>query len=74
MCLAFPAKIVSLHGDGTATVSLGEVKKVVSLALVEDAALGDYLLVHAGFALSRLDDVEAERTLALLHTTAAGKA
>jgi hydrogenase expression/formation protein HypC len=74
MCLALPAKVVSLHGDGTATVTLGEVQKVVSLALVEDVALGDYVLVHAGFALNRLDDVEAERTLANLHKTAVGKA
>lgn len=66
MCLALPAKVVSLHDDGTATVSIGGLKKAVSLALVDGIALGDYVIVHTGFALSRLDPEEAERTLALL--------
>lgn len=66
MCLALPAKVVSLHDDGTATVSIGGLKQAVSLALVDDVALGDYVIVHTGFALSRLDADEAERTLALL--------
>mgnify|MGYP001325406722 CR=1 FL=1 len=64
MCLALPAKVVALHDDGTAAVSLGGLKQVVSLALVDDVAPGDYVIVHTGFALSRLDPEEAERTLA----------
>jgi hydrogenase expression/formation protein HypC len=66
MCLAIPAKVVGLHEDGTATVSLGGLKKSVSLALVDGVALGDYVVVHTGFALSRLDPEEAERTLTAL--------
>jgi hydrogenase expression/formation protein HypC len=66
MCLALPAKVVSLHDDGTATVSLGGLKKAVSLALVDGVVEGDYVVVHTGFALSRLDADEAEKTLALL--------
>ena len=66
MCLAFPASVVSLHADGTATVSIGGLKKAVSLALVEGVAEGDYVVVHTGFALSKLDPAEAEKTLALL--------
>ena len=64
MCLALPAKIIALDGD-TATVSLGGVKKQISLALVESVVLGDYVIVHTGYALTKLDPVEAERTLAL---------
>jgi len=66
MCLAVPAKVVTLHEDGSATVSVGGVKKPVSLALIDGVAEGDYVIVHTGFALSRLDPEEAERTLELL--------
>ena len=66
MCLALPALVVTLHGDDTATVSLGGLRVAVSLALVDDVRVGDYVIVHTGFALSRLDPEEAARTLALL--------
>ena len=66
MCLAVPAKVVTLHEDGSATVSVGGVKKPFSLALIDGVAEGDYVIVHTGFALSRLDPEEAERTLELL--------
>lgn len=66
MCLALPAKVIQIHDDGTATVSLGGVRQGVSLALVDGVAVGDFVIVHTGFALSRLDTEEAERTLALL--------
>jgi len=66
MCLALPAKVVLLHDDGTATVSMGGLKKTVSLALVEGIGVGDYVVIHTGFALCRLDAAEAEETLALL--------
>lgn len=66
MCLALPAKVVAIHEDGTATVSIGGLHQAVSLALVEGVGLGDYVVVHTGFALSRLDPDEAEKTLAIL--------
>ncbi len=65
MCLAIPARVVELPGDDVAIVDLGGVRKDVSLALVEDVALGDYLIIHVGFALNKLDPEEAEKTLAL---------
>ena len=65
MCLAIPARVVELSDEETAIVDLGGVKKVISLALVEDVAVGDYVIVHVGFALSKLDAEEAEKTLAL---------
>jgi hydrogenase expression/formation protein HypC len=72
MCLALPARITEIQDDDTATVTLGGVRKQVSLALIEDATVGDYVIVHVGYALSKLDPVEAERTLALLTSLDAG--
>jgi hydrogenase expression/formation protein HypC len=65
MCLALPARIESLNGADGAVVDLGGVRKEISLALIEDAAVGDYVIVHVGYALNKLDPLEAERTLAL---------
>lgn len=66
MCLAVPARITALLEDDRATVNLGGVAVPISLALVEDVAIGDYVIVHVGYALTRLDPHEAEKTLALL--------
>ena len=65
MCLAIPARVVALPEADTALIDVGGVRKRVSLALVEGVALGDYVIVHVGYALTRLDPDEAERTLAL---------
>ncbi len=66
MCHAIPAKVVAIDGQSdTATVSLDGVKKDVSLALVQDVQVGDYLLVHVGYALNKVSPEEAERTLEL---------
>lgn len=65
MCLAIPARIThKLDGD-MAVVDLGGVRKEVSLALIDAADVGDYVIVHVGYALSKLDPEEAARTLAL---------
>ncbi len=64
MCLAIPARVVELTGPDMARIDLGGVRKEISLALVEDVRVGDYVIVHVGFALTRLDPDEAERTLA----------
>jgi hydrogenase expression/formation protein HypC len=66
MCLAIPARVVELQGNDIAIVDLGGVRKDVSLALVEDVAVGDYVIVHVGYALTRLDPEEAEKTLAVM--------
>ena len=65
MCLAIPARVVEMPDPETAIVDLGGVKKTISLALVEDVAVGDYVIVHVGFALNKLNPEEAEKTLAL---------
>jgi hydrogenase expression/formation protein HypC len=64
MCLAIPARVEQLTTPGNAIVNLGGVRKEISLALVEDTAVGDYVIVHVGYALQKLDEAEAERTLA----------
>jgi len=66
MCLALPAKVIALDDGATATVSLEGVTKRISLALVDDVTLGDYVLVHVGYALHKVSPAEAERTLALM--------
>jgi len=66
MCLAVPVRVVELLPDNMATVSLDGITKSVSLALVENVAAGDYVVLHVGFALAKIDAEEAERTLTLL--------
>ncbi|MDR0996242.1 MAG: HypC/HybG/HupF family hydrogenase formation chaperone [Zoogloeaceae bacterium] len=65
MCLAVPAQIVAIDGE-IATVESGGFSHEISLALVDQAVVGDYVLVHVGYALSKLDPEEARRTLAEL--------
>jgi hydrogenase expression/formation protein HypC len=65
MCLAIPARVIEIDDAETALIDVGGVRKRISLSLVEDVVPGDYVIVHVGFALARLDPEEAERTLAL---------
>jgi hydrogenase expression/formation protein HypC len=65
MCLAVPVRVVELRGDDAAIVDLGGIRKEVSLALVDGVAVGDYVILHVGYALTKLDPAEAEKTLAL---------
>ena len=69
MCLAIPARIVERLDGDAARVDLGGVRKEISLALVDDAEVGDYVIVHVGYALSKLDPEEAARTLALFEAS-----
>ncbi len=71
MCLAVPVQVVELLDDDQALVEADGVRKAISLALVDDVAVGDYVILHVGFALQRLDVDEAERTLALFRELAA---
>jgi hydrogenase expression/formation protein HypC len=65
MCLAIPARVVELLDDTQAVIDLGGVRTRISLMLVDDVAVGDYVIVHTGFAITRLDVEEAEKTLSL---------
>jgi hydrogenase expression/formation protein HypC len=66
MCLAIPARVIHIDTEtDLATVALGEIEKQVSLALVSDVTIDDYVLVHVGYALNKISQEEAEKTLAL---------
>lgn len=65
MCLAIPAQVIELRDGDNAVVDLAGVRKEISLSLVEDVQVGDYVIVHVGYALNKLDPEEAEKTLAL---------
>ncbi len=74
MCLALPARVVSIdEAADTAVVALGEVRKEISLALVEAVAVDDYVLVHVGYALEKVSPEEAERTLQLFAEAGLGQ-
>ncbi len=74
MCLAIPGKITSISGDDplmrTGKVDFGGILKEVSLAYVPEATVGDYVIVHVGFALSRVDEAEAQQVFAYLRRDA----
>ena len=65
MCLALPCRVVDLLPGEQAMVDIAGVGKQISLALVDEVAVGDYVIVHVGYALTRLDPDEAEKALAL---------
>lgn len=69
MCLAIPGKVLAIEEMGpmrTARVQFGGIVRQVSLSFVPEAGIGDYVMVHVGFAISRVDAAEAERTYKLL--------
>ncbi|MCC3245417.1 HypC/HybG/HupF family hydrogenase formation chaperone [Methylocystis sp. WRRC1] len=66
MCLAIPAQVTELLGEYMARIDMGGVSKEINVALIDDLKVGDFVVVHVGHALSKLDQAEAERTLDLL--------
>lgn len=66
MCLAIPAKIIKI-GNQKAVADFGGIKKEIALDLLPDAKKGDFVLVHAGFAINKVDEKEAQETLRLLY-------
>jgi hydrogenase expression/formation protein HypC len=67
MCLAVPMKIISINDD-EATVEIEGIKRTVGIQLVNDVKPGEYVIVHAGFAIEKLDEQSAQETLELLKT------
>jgi hydrogenase expression/formation protein HypC len=65
MCLAIPVRVVELRDASTAIVDLDGIRKEISLALVDDVQVGDYVILHVGYALAKLDPDEAQASLAL---------
>ncbi|MET4349884.1 HypC/HybG/HupF family hydrogenase formation chaperone [Bradyrhizobium sp. RT9a] len=71
MCLAIPAEVTKLLPDEMAIVSIDGVSKEISVALIENLAVGDYVIIHVGYALTKIDPEEAMRTLELLRELSA---
>lgn len=67
MCLAVPMKLIKNNGI-TGVVELGSLHKEIGLQLLEDVKVGDYVIVHAGYAIKKLDEKEAAETIALLES------
>ena len=65
MCLAVPAKILSINGD-IAVIELGGTQREASLMLLENPSVGDWVILHAGFAIEKLSEEDAQQTFALL--------
>lgn len=71
MCLAVPGRVIAINDEGDALrrsgkVSFGGVHKEINLAYVPDVAVGDYVIVHAGFALNKIDEAEAREVFEYL--------
>jgi hydrogenase expression/formation protein HypC len=63
MCVAMPMRVLEISGDGDGVVESGGVRRSVSFKLLGEVAVGDYVIVHAGFAIGRVDEDEAALTL-----------
>ena len=74
MCLAIPAQVIALSDAETAVVEVGGIRKSISTALLDEVAVGDYVIVHVGYALERLNVAEAGETLRLFAELAASVA
>ena len=70
MCLAIPSKIVKIENN-MATIDVDGVRREASLLLLEDVQIGDFVIVHAGFAIQKIDEAAARETLDLLREAAA---
>lgn len=65
MCLALPAQITAVKPQQKAVVNIGGIEKEISTALIDEVAVGDFVIIHVGYALTKLDEQEAKKTLKL---------
>lgn len=65
MCLAIPVRVAEVLPGQQAIIDVGGVRKQISTALIDSVAVGDYVILHVGFAIGKLDEEEAKRTLAM---------
>ncbi len=70
MCLAIPSRVISINDD-MAVIDVDGVRREASLLLLEDPQVGDWVIVHAGFAINKIDEITAQESLDILRTTAA---
>ncbi|APG93579.1 HypC/HybG/HupF family hydrogenase formation chaperone [Sinorhizobium americanum] len=74
MCLAIPVKVTEVLSGNMAKVTLDGVLKVISTALIDDVRPGDYVILHVGYALTKIKPEEAQRTLTLIQEASMGVA
>ena len=74
MCLAIPTRLIEIRPGAQALVDLGGIRKEISIALVPEAAVGDYVIVHVGHAIGLIDPEEAKRSLRMFGELAAQEA
>jgi len=72
MCLGIPAKIIEIEGGSHGRVETGGIQRKINLSLIKDARIGDWVIVHAGFAITKMDEKEAMETLKLLKEMTGG--
>ena len=74
MCLGVPAQVVDIHDTARATVSISGVSRMISTDLMmgEELAVGDWVLIHVGFALGKIDEAEATETLKQINQLGGG--
>ncbi|MBW1709426.1 MAG: HypC/HybG/HupF family hydrogenase formation chaperone [Deltaproteobacteria bacterium] len=70
MCLAIPTRIIDIDQNEMLTIESGGVRKKISASLIENARVGEWVIVHAGFAIQKLDEKEAQETIRLLREIA----
>lgn len=73
MCLAIPAQVIQILPEQKAVVNIGGITKEISTALLEQISEGDYVILHVGYALTRLDEQEALKTLEIFEKMRQGK-
>lgn len=71
MCLAIPVQITELRGNNMALVDMAGVEQEISVALLDDVNIGDYVILHVGYALKKIDPEEAQKTLELIEESLA---
>ena len=75
MCLAVPAQLIAVNADAArARADFGGIEKEIDVSLIDEPRPGDWVIVHVGFALNRIDEAQAAETLELLRTTGAADA
>lgn len=67
MCLAMPAEVTQILDNQKAIVNLGGIEKEISTVLLDQIEIGNYVIIHVGYALTKLDETEAQKTLQLFH-------
>lgn len=66
MCLAIPTQIIEIISENRAKVTIGGITKEIATDLIESPQVGDYVIIHVGYALTKLDENEAKKTLSIM--------